>query len=510
MAALQALVEGALSRHPELPALFEPGGNRVNYRQLAACSREVAQHIRDLRIPARGRLAICVPKSIASVSCLCGSILAGHPFLPLDPDAPAARNGFIIGDAGAGLVITTPSLAQSLCREHKMVEVAAWTVYGQQLVALQPEIPAQEVGGIPSDLAYILYTSGSTGQPKGVMITHRNATCFAVWAADQFALSPKDVVSSIAPFHFDLSVFDLYASLSRNAAIVLIDPEAVKNPMLLSEIIQRYAITTWYATPTTLKMMLRFGRMDQFDHSSLRTVLFAGEVFPVTPLHQLQERWANARFFNLYGPTETNVCTWHALPILPDNDRTTPYPIGQPCPYARAYIAVDNGWAEPRPGMEGELYIGGESVMAGYLNQPERNAAALVNHGGDIIYATGDIVRVDELGQLEYLRRRDRMVKRNGYRIELGEIESVLHRHPSISEAGVVAEATDGPMQSTLITAFYSTTDKVPLPMLELKELLLQHLPVYMQPDRFEYLSDMPKTSTHKIDYPALAQPAQA
>lgn len=508
MAYLRTLVSEALTRHPEAPAIYQPEGTMVNYRQLAAFSDEVVVRIGETGIPAQGRIAICVPKSVASVSCLMGALLAGHPFLPLDADAPATRNAYIMEDAGVALVITTPTLADALCKEKSLHESASWILHGQKLVFLQPSGEPAEIIGIPGDLAYILYTSGSTGRPKGVMITHRNASCFAVWAAEQFQLSHEDVVSSIAPFHFDLSVFDLYASLSRNASIVLIDPETVKNPMLLAEIIQRYQITTWYATPTTLKMMLRFGRLDQYDHSSLRTILFAGEVFPVTPLHQLMEQWSGARFYNLYGPTETNVCTWFALPGRPETNRTTPYPIGQPCPYATAYICTDYGWDVPEPGLEGELYIGGESVMAGYLNQPERNKDCLFPFPDDMLYATGDIVRVDDHGQLEYLRRKDRMVKRNGYRIELGEIESILHMYPSIAEAGVICEAGEGPVQDMVILAFYSTTNKEAIPTFELKDFLMQHLPVYMQPDRFIHLEDMPKTSTYKVDYPSLAQPA--
>jgi amino acid adenylation domain-containing protein len=505
MKSISQLIERALVRHPKREALLDLTGKICSYAELDAETTKLATQLKGIHEARSPALGICLPKSIPAVCALVSGIRVGMTFIPLDIEAPIIRNAFILEDAGIEILITTPDMAlafESIAKITRKIQIAVFETELVMLVLSPQRTPSAQ---IPEDIAYILYTSGSTGQPKGVMITHQNATCFINWAADQFSITSDDVISSIAPFHFDLSVFDLYASLSRNASVVLIDPDTVKNPLILSEIIQRFKISVWYATPTTLKMMLRFGKPDQYDHSSLRTVLFAGEVFATSPLHTLMGIWKKSKFYNLYGPTETNVCTWYAIPEAPDQNRSAPYPIGQPCPYATAYLLTDDGIIEARPGIEGELLIGGESVMAGYLNQVERTKASLLIHNGQKLYTTGDIVTLDNSGQFLYLNRKDRMVKRSGYRIELGEIEMALHRHPGISEAGVISKTVEMVLTDKQIIAFYCTTDGEPLPTMALKDFLQQTLPIYMQPDRFHHLTALPKTSTHKINYPELA-----
>jgi acyl-CoA synthetase (AMP-forming)/AMP-acid ligase II len=237
-------------------------------------------------------------------------------------------------------------------------------------------------------------------------------------------------------------------------------------------------------------------------YPALRLVLFAGEVFPLPYLRRLVEVWPHPRYFNLYGPTETNVCTAFAVPSPLPPDRTVPFPIGTPCSGDRVRLVDDDG-RDVGPGANGELWVAGGSVMAGYWNDPARTAAAFaVDADGARWYRTGDLVHADEHGELVYVARRDRMIKRRGYRIEPGEIESALHRHPRIVEAAVLA-ATDGAGE-VAIEAHVCTRDGAPISLIELKRWCSEHLARYMIPDRFAFRESLPKTSTDKIDYRAL------
>lgn len=500
METLSDLIGSAFERFEDRTALWDLHGNSVLYRDLQR-ETSIFEHAITPIIAERDRVAICLPKSFAPVAAIFGTLRAGGCYLPLDHDAPASRNAFILENAGARALLTTASFADALEAHLRSSTRQSITLFNEAFTLLVWE--ATHEVEVPKDLAYILYTSGSTGRPKGVMITQRNALCFIDWAAREFEIQDSDVISSIAPFHFDLSVFDLYASVLRGASVVLVDAVSSKNPMLLAEAMSRFRITVWYATPTTLKLMLRFGRLERYPAEALRVVLFAGEVFPIGPLNELRTHWPQARFANLYGPTETNVCTFHVLPETVELERNTPYPIGKPCPFSTGWLDTAEGITPLTSGLEGELLVGGASVMAGYLNDPERNARSLLTHQGERLYRTGDLVRVDETVCLHYISRKDRMVKRNGYRIELGELEAALHRHPDISEAGVVSVSRE--QSETRIVGFYGTRSGESLALLDLQQFLSGEVPSYMLPDQLVHMPEMPRTSTHKIDYTALA-----
>jgi acyl-coenzyme A synthetase/AMP-(fatty) acid ligase len=230
-------------------------------------------------------------------------------------------------------------------------------------------------------------------------------------------------------------------------------------------------------------------------------VLFAGEVFPVKHLREVKKRWHRPVYYNLYGPTETNVCTFARIPDTVPEDRDTPYPIGFPCSHCEA-IVLDAELNDVGTDGEGLLYISGPSVFQGYWNRPVENGAAFVQRSGIRWYNTGDVVRWQPDDGYLYVGRRDRMVKRRGYRIELGEIERGLYRHPRIREAAVIA-APD-PDAGVKITAFLSCDDGPAPSIIELKTFCAANLPAYMSPDRMVVRDRLPRTSTDKIDYQAL------
>jgi amino acid adenylation domain-containing protein len=351
------------------------------------------------------------------------------------------------------------------------------------------------------DLAYILYTSGSTGKPKGVMLSHRNAVSYVDWCSEVFGPSEDDRFSSHAPFHFDLSILDLYVPLKHAATVVLINADQGKEPAGLAALIAERRLTIWYSTPTILTMLAQYGKMERHDFGTLRYVFFAGEVFPVKHLRAVKALLPRPRFFNLYGPTETNVCTYHEIPREVEPDRTQPYPIGKVCEQFRARV-VDEDGVDVARGAEGELIIAGPGVLVGYWNLPDRTAQAFfVDQEGERWYRTGDLVLEDADGVFTYVGRRDRMVKRRGYRIELGEIESGLYKHPDVKEAAVVAlKDADGGVR---IKAFLASNGPT-LSVITLKQFCAQVLPTYMSPDAFGFIEVLPKTSTDKVDYQRL------
>lgn len=248
-------------------------------------------------------------------------------------------------------------------------------------------------------------------------------------------------------------------------------------------------------------MLAQRGNLSSHDYASLRAVLFAGEVFPVAHLRSLHALWPAPRYFNLYGPTETNVCTWYEVATPIDPDRTTPYPIGKVCSQLDSIIVDLDGQVVAK-GSEGELCIKGPNILRGYWNLPEQTARGFL---GDY-YRTGDLVVEDESGDLRFVGRRDRMVKKRGYRVELGEIETALYAHPEIEEAAVIA-ATDADAAVT-ICAHLSLKSGDKLSLIALKKFCAERLPLYMVPDKFKFHARLPKTSTDKIDFQKLKEEA--
>jgi acyl-coenzyme A synthetase/AMP-(fatty) acid ligase len=334
------------------------------------------------------------------------------------------------------------------------------------------------------------------------MISHRNAISFVDWCASVFCPKPEDRFSSHAPFHFDLSVLDLYLPLGHGASVHLIDDETGKSPKALALFIANRRLTVWYSTPSILQLLVSFGHLDRLDFSHLRLVLFAGEVFPVKHLRQLTKLWPGPEYYNLYGPTETNVCTYAHIPLPIPDQRTEPYPIGWPCAHCKGAVLDDAGNLPVTKGDEGVLYIAGDSVFLGYWGRGLETNSVFRLRDGERWYSTGDVVREDREHGFIYAGRRDRMVKRRGYRIELDDIECALYRHDSIREAGVVAVEIE---PGTVQIVAYIVAGKEPKPdVLQMKMFVAKELPAYMSPDVFVFLDSLPRTSTEKTDYQTL------
>jgi acyl-coenzyme A synthetase/AMP-(fatty) acid ligase len=262
---------------------------------------------------------------------------------------------------------------------------------------------------------------------------------------------------------------------------------------------QNYAVSICYATPTILKLLLVHGHLHKADHRALRLVLFAGEVFPIKPLAQLMTHWSSAVFYNLYGPTETNVVTFFSVPGQIEPERTEPFPIGMPCDHTLCAILVHNQIREITPGLAGELLVSGPSVTAGYLGDEDKTRRAFLMDNGTAYYRTGDIVNVNQEGELQFQQRIDRMVKRRGYRIELDEIETALNRLESVLDVAVCCRLQGDDL---VIDAFLvqDPVRETTTPS-QLKRHCLNYMPSYFLPDRYIFIVELPRTSSGKIDY---------
>lgn len=511
---LQRYLDEAVARYPDRCAIREAGGASIEYAALGDLTDRLRDRLVQLCVVPGDRVGVYLHKSIDAVAAIFGILKTGAAYVPVDPSAPAARNAYILHNCSVRVAITEKrfesALREQLAAEGASPELIVLDEAGGgtglatvlRAAAAAPRVATVHTG--PDALAYILYTSGSTGKPKGVTLTQRNATSFVDWCSETFAPVPEDVFSSHAPFHFDLSILDIYTPLKHGATLVIVPEDIGKEPQRLASLIHESRITVWYSTPSILSLLVQYGRLDTYDLSHLRAVLFAGEVFPIVHLKALHALLPKPRYFNLYGPTETNVCTFYELPDAIPAERADPFPIGGVCSHLEARVVDETGKDVAR-GERGELCIRGASVTPGYWNLPEQTAAAYLDSAAAPLerwYRTGDIVTEAPDGNYTYAGRRDRMVKKRGYRVELGEIESCLYRHPDIREAAVVALPDEE--LGMKVRAHLVTRDGGRLSLIKLKAFCAQHLPMYMIPDVFSFHEGLPKTSTEKTDYQRL------
>ena len=510
----QLLTESAACR-PETEAV-RLLDQALSYTELEKRSNQLAHALIEVGVVPGDRIGIYLHKSPAAIAGLFGIMKTGACYVPVDPNAPGLRLAEIARQCSFRALITSSSLYEKLSGaivdECPMAAIffidkspdnalpARAFTFADSLPS-QPIVPPA-VNVIDQDLAYILFTSGSTGSPKGVMLSHLNALTFINWACDTFAISSTDRLSSHAPFNFDLSVFDIFAAIKTGAAISLVPEGLSAFPVQLSSFIRDQRITIWYSVPMVLRMLGTHGKLHERDLSRLRLVLFAGEVFPIKHLRNLRRMLPQPRMANLYGPTETNVCTWYEVGQIPEN-QTTPIPIGKACANMEVIAIDEAGRSVVAPREEGLLYARGSNVMEGYYGRPLESAACFISNpfapGRDEkLYCTGDWVTIDENGDFLLIGRKDHMIKTRGYRVELGEIEAVMVAHPAVSEA--VALAIPDEAIGNAIRAIVTIDDGNSINATELKRHCAEKLPPYMVLEEIEFCDTLPRTGTGKID----------
>jgi amino acid adenylation domain-containing protein len=469
MKSLTARFVEIAERRPEHVALID-GNATVTYADLLQRSKNIAGFLRDEGVTRGDRVAILIEKSADAVAALIGTQWIGAVCVPVDPATPDPRLELMLRDCEPGVFFSQNAISPKGLQPRPATPVIT-------ALPMVDSVPLTTVSS--TDLVNILYTSGSTGKPKGVAISLGATTAFVDWAADYTGLHEGDRVSSHSSFAFDLSIFDVYSSLVRGATIVLV-PELQRGMApFLAHLIERHAITIWYSVPSIVARMAEICSRDGRDLESVRHLLLAGEAFPGRALPAMREVFPRAQIHNLYGPTETNVVTYHEVP--PSSQALGTVPIGRACPYASLFVR------------DGVLFAGGQTLMAGYWRDPERTRDALVLERGETFYCTNDAVQADASGELHFLGRTDAMVKIGGYRVEPGEIEAVVSGIEGVQEVAVVPFT----MSNDTALAAFVVGD---VPTSRLASECRRQLPAYMTPAVWIAVEALPRNERGKID----------
>jgi pristinamycin I synthase-3/4 len=503
-ATLPALFEAQVGRTPQAIALAF-GEESLTYGELDALANRLARHLIGLGVGPESLVGIALERSIEMVVALLSVLKAGGAYLPLDPSYPQARVRFMLADSGAKLVLTTSARQQSLSRAFEVETVLLDQLW--PTLAAYPQNKADILAPLEASarLAYVMYTSGSTGIPKGIAVPHR-AIIRLVHNTDYVALGPEDRIAQMASPSFDAATFELWGALLTGATVVVLPRETTQSPSVLASALREQHINTLFLTTALFNQIA--SEMPQ-AFSGLRELLFGGEVVDPQCVRQVLSQAAPARLLHVYGPTEnTTFSTWHLVGSMVEEEAST-VPIGRAIANSRAYV-LDAGLKPVPMGVAGELYVAGAGLARGYLRRPALTAGRFVAdpHGlepGGRMYRTGDLARWRPDGHLEFLGRADRQVKIRGFRIEPGEIEAALMAQPAVAQAAVIARE-DASRGKQLVAYVVAAPGEMP-EAAALRRCLSERLPDYTVPSAFVVLDSLPLTANGKLDRRALPVP---
>lgn len=503
---LEYLEEGPLLKCKDKVAVIDRDC-RLTFGQVEQFAKNCAALILKKTSKVNHPVAVFLPKSVEAIIADLGILYTGNCYANLDIKSPPQRLKNMLQNLEASVIITSASHAATLRaldipeNQLLMVEQAMFAEALYNNVQLQARVKSV----IDTDPVYILYTSGSTGIPKGVVITHRAVVDYIDWSRDCYHIAGDEVLGSEVPFFFDVSIFDIYVCLSCGTTLVLIPEELFIYPVKLMDYVRQMGITTIFWVPAVLTNVAHFKILDAIELPPLRKILFAGEVMPTKTLNYWRRKFPQALFSNLYGPTEiTVIATYYIVDReFADEEKL---PIGFPCCNVDALILNEQN--QPAKVDEpGELCIRGTSLSMGYWNNPEKTAQVFVQnplnpHYPELIYRTGDIVYWNDRGEIMFVGRKDFQIKHMGYRIELGEIEHAVLQTDGVRGCCVVYN-----QDKKEITLFYES-DKELAPAF-IRERLAKLLPKYMLPTVFHWMEPLPRNPNGKIDRAKLAAAIQ-
>lgn len=518
---LFGLVDRAARERPAAVAVRSLEGS-ATYAELRTSAQRVAELLVSLGVAPGDRVALYQRKSVAAVAQLLGIMEAGASYVPIDPSSPPERARFILERCGAKVLFSAGRPLSLLLRDgvalvprlvaprgEEAAELPAGAITLEALASGGPGAGTPLPRVTDRELAYILYTSGSTGAPKGVAISHAQSLVFVRSATEVFRLGPGDVVASHAPFNFDLSVIDLFCTFAAGGTMVVLPEPWLPFPARISRLLAETGVTVWNSVPSALIQLTRSGAIASHDLSRLRLVMFAGEPYPPKHLRTLRAALPHARLLNIYGQTEANSSTFHEVRDLPDGD--APIPAGRCFPNYDVFLLDEGGARITAPGVEGELYVAGGAVASGYFGDPDRTARVFVPHPlragvTQRVYRTGDRFCFDDRGELVFRGRGDSAVKVRGFRVEPAEVEAAAAACPGVQDAALVT--LPDPATGAALVLFVTPAGDVELGADGVAQALAARLPPYMVPTVVLIERSLPRTSTGKLDRASLVEPA--
>ena len=470
-------LDATASRRPDAPA-FRNQDSEVTYSQLAQRSREIGSFLAQ-HIDRQQGVLVFMEKGPACLCTMMGIVRAGCFYTPLDPAMPQERMKLIVSVLKPACIVCSSKYqekAQELSDVPAFVAEEIPAEYDEELLASLMNVH------LDNDLLYVLFTSGSTGLPKGVAITHRSVIDFIDWTTSTLPVDENCIFGNQAPLYFDNSVLDIYTSIRIGACVDFITPSIFGFPRKLVQYMIEHQINTVFWVPSALANLSSSGALEQAV-PALRNIFFCGEVMHCSTLNEWKRYLPDANYVNMYGPTEiTDVCAYYII------DReftdTDSLPIGYPC---------RNSWVGL---IDGEICVGGTCLSPGYYNAPEKTAEVFVQNPlrpqiREIIYKTGDLGEYNDRSELMFLGRKDSQIKRRGYRIELGEIETALCSIPEVHKGCCLFDS-----KTEDIISFY-TGD---IDEKEINRNLKKKLPKYMLPDIYVHADSLPETGNGKMD----------
>jgi amino acid adenylation domain-containing protein len=509
---VQQYLDYSLQHQPDKVAVTD-GKERLTYEELELLSNRLAHCLRGGGVARQDCVVIYMQRSINCLVAMLGILKADAIYVPIDQKSPAERLKKIIGDCRPRALICDSSTINGLADEAHFPDSRPPIIsldnqgrrpkppgacFLEDVRACSDEQPPYRNN--ETDTAYVLYTSGSTGSPKGVMTSHANINNYIEWATNFLAIGATDKILGTAPFHFDMSTFDIFSTLKTGATLCVAKDNLLLFPEMLLRFMEREEITIWKGISSLLMYIERAGILAKDRLPTLRKILFGGESLPAKYLIRWMETYPDKHFYNAYGPTEaTGISLCYPVRDIPQNpgDRI---PIGKPCKDATVFLLKeDNSLAGT--GEIGELCITGTCLSKGYLNDRAKTAHAFINNtfatgGGEYIYKTGDLAQLRPDGNYEFIDRIDNQVKFLGYRIELCEIEQALLAIKEINAVAVQLLQSTHEGLTELVAFYESEKDLAPSGIMA---TLAAHLPKYMLPRQLIKLECLPRNDRGKI-----------